>query len=158
MDFKTIGESLTTEEFNAFVTLIRQNNTVIRRFGITENIINSEYFTLEFDFNNITILNNGILITDKTKANPPHVELTNNTFKHSTYTLNLKVLDRENYNIYTRDNGNAVYETLSIILSENEETVFDLSSLENGLIILFDDANVTITHDKPTIKIIEEEP
>lgn len=155
MEYKTIGDSLTEEEFNAFVCLIRQNNTITKTFTITESIVKEDYFKLTFDFTDATILDNGVLITDKTKDNPPHVKMENITFIHSNHKLNLKVCDRENYDLYNR-NKTFSYETLSIPLEVDENTTFPITEMDNGLIILFDEANVLITHDKPIIKITEE--
>ena len=151
LDFKTIGDSLTTDEFNQFVTLIRNNFPIIRRFTLTENIINDEYFTLEFDLSNATIVSNGVLVTARTREHPPKVELRDVLFEHSSHTLVLKVFN------FTGDRSADDYATVTVALEEDVETAIPLTGLENGEVILFDGAELRITHDKPTIKVIDDE-
>lgn len=156
VEYKSIGDSLTDEEFYVFVSLLRANNTINRAFNIEEETITEDHFRLEFDFTGTSILSNGILITDKTKENPPTVELQDATLPHSTYYLNLHVLDIEDYELEA-ENPNPTTELLTIELIEDEPVTFPITNMDNGLIILFDDAEVLIKHNKPTIIPITEE-
>lgn len=108
---------------------------------------------MEFDFANSTLIDNGIMITDKTKNNPPRVRMENSIFEHSTYTLNFKVLNRKNYELYNK-NKMFDYTLLSIVLEEDEMITFPISDLDNGLILLFNEVNVTIEHNKPSVKVV----
>ena len=155
--YKGIGDSLTDAEFYTFVALVRANNPVLDKFDITENTINKEYYTLLFTFDDCTVLDNGIMVTDKTRANPPMVKLNDVIFKHSNHTLNLKVMDIDDYRLSDTDTSSMEYETISLALEENMNTSIPLTGLNNGMVILFDDAELMITHDKPTIVVIDDE-
>ena len=156
MDFKEIGDSLTQEEFNAFVCLLRINSPTSHFYNITENNISNDLYDLQFDFTDATIVHKGLFITNNTKNNPPHVKLENVVLQHSTHTLIFKVLDTENYRLYEGDISTVEYSTLTIELVEDTNVEFPLQELDNGCVVLFDGVELRITHDKPIITVIEE--
>ncbi|MBR0471075.1 MAG: hypothetical protein IJI98_00070, partial [Methanosphaera sp.] len=99
MDYKEIGDSLTTEEFNAIVSLLKHNKTLIDELEISNGAITGEYGTYTFDLESTTVVDNGILITDETLTSLETVTLSNPVFNNATYTLHLTVISMEEPNI-----------------------------------------------------------
>lgn len=157
MTYKSIGDSLTDAEFYTFVHLIRYNNPITDRFNIKENTITNEYYKLSFNFDDCSVLDQGILITEKTRQNPPRIKLENVIFKHSNHNLQLKVLTNEDYRLNESDISDMSYQTITVPLVEDTETEIPLTGLNNGEVILFKEAEFLITHDKPTIVVIDDE-
>lgn len=150
-DFKSIGDDLTESEYNGIVSLYRhfithQDN--IRIASQTPGV----YGIYNFDIEDTTILDTGILITDETITAEPKVQLTSNSFVKSTYTLILNVLHYTGVNILddvTPENYKVV-DTLEITLTPNEWVSIPVEDLEKGYIIDFD-CRVEIAHDQTII-------
>ena len=66
-------------------------------------------------------------------------------------------MDIDDYRLSDTDTSSMEYETISLALEENMNTSIPLTGLNNGMVILFDDAELMITHDKPTIVVIDDE-
>ena len=151
MDFKNIGDSLSTEDFNAIVSLYRhfiEHNESIR----INDEITGQYGNYEFDIEDTTILDTGILVTEETITAEPKVRLSENLFKFATYTLQLQVLHYTGVNILddiTPSNFKVV-DTLEVELETDEWVNIPVSTIEEGYIISFD-AKVNIKHDKTIV-------
>ena len=155
MNYKTIGEEITEAEFNAYVCLLRQHGGINENLVIEAAVMENEYGTFNFNFDGATLVDNGILITEETKENPPNILLENALFENSSYTLMFKVMSIEDYNLYEDTRQNFIsYETFSLELEEGAAIDLPVSELEEGKVILFD-VLFSIKHDKPVIQIIE---
>ena len=64
-EYYSIGDQLTTAEFNSIITLLRRNIKHQDTFTIN-NTITGKYGTYEFDLEDVTILETGIIITNQT--------------------------------------------------------------------------------------------
>ena len=157
MDFKTIGESITWEEFCSFVLLLRANMNINKKINIEENEVWTDYCGLYFDFSDASLLDNGIFITNKTKQNSVQIHLYDYSFNHSTYSLTFKVMDIEDYRIYENEGTDISFDLLTVPLIKGGSVYLDFSDIENGSVILLDDVNLRITHDEPTISIPSQE-
>ena len=146
-----IDDSLTTNQFNAYVSLLRHNTIHNDSIRIAETV-QAQYGTYEFDLDGCTILDNGIVITDETITAQPQVRLTGNVFHYSTYTLKLSILHYTGVNILDdiTPSDFIVVDTLEIELIPNTWIPIPISNIENGYIIDFD-TNIEIKHDKPVM-------
>ena len=146
-----IDDSLTTNQFNAYVSLLRHNTIHNDSIRIADNV-NGAYGNYEFDLDGCTILDNGIVITDETITAQPQVRLTGNVFHYSTYTLKLSILHYTGVNILNdiTPSDFIVVDTLEIELIPNTWIPIPISNIENGYIIDFD-TTVEIAHNKPVI-------
>lgn len=146
-----IDDNLTTNQFNAYVSLIRHNTIHNDNIRIAETV-QAQYGTYEFDLDGCTILDNGIVITDETITAQPMVRLTGNVFHYSTYTLKLNILHYTGVNILDdiTPTDFIVVDTLEIELTPNTWIPIPIANIENGYIIDFD-TTVEIAHNKPVI-------
>ena len=153
-DYYDIGDTLTTNEYNGIVSLLKHNSVHKLDFEILETIT-GDYGEYLFDLDDVTFLDNGILITDETISAEPKVKLINNFFKYSTYTLKLQVMHYTGVNIkdYRPPSNNKVIDTLEIELIPNTWVDIPVTDLEEGYIILYD-ASIEIHHDKTEIHCI----
>ena len=146
-----IDDSLTTNQFNAYVSLLRHNTVHNDSIRIAETV-QAQYGTYEFDLDGCTILDNGIVITDETITAQPQVRLTGNVFHYSTYTLKLNILHYTGVNILDdiTPTDFIIVDTLEIELTPNTWIPIPIANIENGYIIDFD-TTVEIAHNKPVI-------
>ena len=149
-----IGDSLTENEYNSIVSLLRHNI-------INEDEINmlrdtdGDYGNYLFSVDGCTVLDTGLVVNDETRSAEPKVMLTDNVFHYSTYTLKLEVLHFTGVNIMDGDSGDyRVVDTLEIELFKDQWVTIPLDDLEDNYIISLD-AVVDIRHDKPEIHMIE---
>lgn len=145
-NFKSIGDQLTTNEFNAIISLYRQFIKHYDDLKIDADEVQGKYGTYLFDFDDCDLLDNGIAITEDTITAQPKVKLTSNVFNDSTYTLELTVLDITGANILDDTIGDYTSrETLEVTLTPDTWINIPLTDLEG--VILYD-CRVRITHDK----------
>ena len=148
MDFKKIGDALTLSEYNAIISLFRNNITLSSQVKLKNS--SGEYGNYSFDINAVLtdvgyILNNNSVL---------HC-IVEPVYDYSTYILQLKlanpVIDYENI----EDRWD--YSTITVELIENSnsklECNVDLSSYENH--ILLNPANMIVKFDKPLVKEIQ---
>ena len=148
MDFKKIGDALTLSEYNAIISLFRNNITLSSQVKLKNGA--GEYGNYSFDINAVLtdvgyILNNNSVLHCMVEP----------VYDYSTYILELKlanpVIDYENI----EDKWD--YSTITVELIENSnsklECNVDLSSYENH--ILLNPANMIVKFDKPVIKEIQ---
>ena len=148
-----IGDQLTTAEYNAIISMLRHSVTHSDTIRIGESY-NGDYGFYEFDIEDTTVLDTGILITDETITAEPKVKLSNPSFHFSTYTLQLSILHYTGVNIFDDDNTDyKVVDTLEIELEPDTWVPIPVETIEHGYIISFD-AEVQIRHDKSEIHMI----
>ena len=146
-DFKSIGDQLTTNEFNGLISMYRNFVTHKDEFDIQDTVI-GDYGKYCFDIQDTTVLDSGLLVTSETISAEPKVKLMDNVFKNSTYTLILEVIHYTGASILDDDPTDfKVTETLEIELVPNEWVPIPVTDIEAGYIISFD-AKVNIKHDQ----------
>ena len=147
-----IGDDLTTNQYNSIVCLLRHNIRNSDKLRLKNGTITGVYGEYTFDLEGVTVIDKGILVTDETISNLGTVELTNTSFEHSSYTLELKVLHMTDINLCDDVNtDNIVTETLNVDLVEDTEVTIPFTQLSYDYIVLFD-AEIIISHDKPIIE------
>ena len=145
-----IGDQLTTAKYNAIISMLRHSVTHNDEIRISEQYT-GEYGFYEFDIEDTTVLDTGILVTDETISAEPKVKLSNPSFHFSTYTLQLSILHYTGVNIFDGDNTDyKVIDTLEVELVNGEWVDIPVEDIEHGYIISFD-AEVQIKHDKSEI-------
>ena len=150
-----IGDKLTESEFNAYISLLKQNVRHTGSFRISQGELTGSYGKYEFDIDGATLIDNGIIVTDETITAQPKVRLTDNVFRWSSYILKLDIIHYTGVNILdgVEPTDFKVVETLEIELTPNQWVNIPVESLEQDYIISFD-ATVEIRHDKPEIHMI----
>jgi len=152
--YYAIGDQLTESQFNAYVSLLKQNIRHTGSFRISQGELNGSYGTYEFNIENATIIDNGIVITDETITAQPKVKLTDNVFRWSSYILKLDIIHYTGANILDDTTSDfKVVDTLEIELVPNQWVNIPIESLEQDYIISLD-ATVEIQHNRPEIHMI----
>lgn len=144
-NFKSIGNQLSTNEFNGIISLYRQFIKHYDDLKISDEVqgLYGEYL---FDVDGCDIVDNGIAITNNTITAQPKVKLTGNVFTDSTYLLELTILDISGANILDDVTGDYTSRTIiEVELVPDTWTNIPLTDLEG--VILFD-CRVIISHDK----------
>jgi len=150
-----IGDSLTTNEFNAIISLLRQNTINTGQFELNNGTLHGAYADYEFDIEDSTLLDTGIVVTDETITSQPRVKLTNPLFKWSKYLLKLDVIHYTGVNVLDDETGDfKVVETLEVELVKDEWVDIPVSSFEEGYIISLT-ANIEISHNEPIIRMLK---
>ena len=145
----SIGDSLTTSQFNSIVQLIRANTNITEDIRISTDTVITDYANYDFSFDDGIILDNGIEVTNSTTLK---CKLSNPVFHYSNYTLNIKALRITNTNSEDDDDtDNKTIIDISTVLTNKEFVDIDTSNLQVGDIILYD-CIVNITHDKSVIQ------
>ena len=148
MDFKKNGDALTLSEYNAIISLFRNDITLSSQVKLKKG--SGEYGNYSFDINAVLtdvgyILNNGSVLNCVVEP----------VYDYSTYILQLKlanpVIEYDNI----KDKWD--YSTIEVELIENSnsklECNVDLSSYENH--ILLNTANMIVKFNKPLVKEIQ---
>lgn len=139
--YKTIGDELETDLFNAIVQAFRTSEFT-EEINIVDSHVYGKYGEYIFDFDSATIVDNGVLISTETISNLGTVQLLNPAFKSSSYLLSMKV--------YSSDDENIVVSSLNIPLIANDIVTIPFDNLELNNVVGFD-ATVNIVHDIPVI-------
>ena len=148
MDFKKNGDALTLSEYNAIISLFRNDITLSSPVKLKNS--SGEYGNYSFDINAVLtdvgyILNNDSVL---------HCEV-EPVYDYSTYMLQLKLANPviEYDNIEDKWD----YSTIEVELIENSNSKLgcnvDLSTYENH--ILLNTANMIVKFNKPVIKEIQ---
>lgn len=148
MDFKKNGDALTLSEYNAIISLFRNDITLSSQVKLKNS--SGEYGNYSFDINAVLtdvgyILNNDSVLNCVVEP----------VYDYSTYILQLKLANPviEYDNIEDRWD----YSTIEVELIENSnnklECNVNLSSYENH--ILLSTANMIVKFNKPVIKEIQ---
>ena len=152
-EYYNITDELTTNQFNAYISLLRQN--IKHHENITINkIVNGQYGDYEFDIDGATVIDAGFIVSDETISADPRVKLTGNVFSSSNYILTLNILHYTGANIGDGDNADfKVVDTLEIPLNPDRWVDIPIEDLEKDYIIDLD-AVVNINHNKPIVQDI----
>lgn len=151
-DYFTIGDHLTTSEYNAFVQVLKSKLNITDKIRATDGTVKGDYGEYKFDLADVTIVDNGILITEETLSANPTVKLIHPIFRNSTYTLKLDVFSVSDVNVMDDYNtDNITHDTLEIVLEENTDVAISLGSLDFNRIVSFN-AVIDIIHDQPVIQ------
>ena len=151
-DYFTIGDHLTTSEFNAFVQVLKSKLNITDNIRATDGTVKGNYGDYKFDLTDVTIVDNGILITEETLSANPTVKLIHPIFRNSTYTLKLDVFSVSDVNVMDDYNtDNITHDTLEVVLEENTDVAISLGSLDFNKIVSFN-AVIDIVHDQPVIQ------
>ena len=148
MDFKKNGDALTLSEYNAIISLFRNDITLSSPVKLKNG--SGEYGNYSFNINAVLtdvgyILNNNSILNCEVEP----------VYDYSTYILQLKLANPviEYENIEDRWD----YSTIEVELIENSnnklECNVDLSNYENH--ILLNTVNIIVKFDKPVIKEIQ---
>lgn len=148
MDFKKNGDALTLSEYNAIISLFRNDITLSSQVKLKNDA--GEYGNYSFDINAV-LTDVGYILNNNSVLNC----IVEPVYDYSTYMLQLKlanpVIDYENI----EDKWD--YSTIMVELIENSnkklECNVDLSSYENH--ILLSTANMIVKFNKPVIKEIQ---
>ena len=150
-EYFDITDSLSTEQFNMIVSLLRQNTIHNDAFNMLEEVA-GQYGKYTFQIDNCTITDAGIVIDDDTRQADPKIMLSDNVFHYSTYTLQLSILHYTGVNVLDDSTDNyIVVDTMELELPPKEWVTIPLDDLEDGYIISLH-TNVEIKHDKPVIQ------
>ena len=148
MYFKKIGDALTLSEYNAIISLFRNDITLSSPVKLTNGSGESGHYS--FDINAV-LTDVGYILNKDSVLNC----IVEPVYDYSTYILQLKLANPviEYDNIEDKWD----YSTIEVELIENSnsklECNVDLSSYENH--ILLNPANMIVKFDKPVIKEIQ---
>lgn len=148
MNFKKNGDALTLSEYNAIISLFR--NDIILSSPVKLKNGSGEYGNYSFNINAV-LTDVGFILNNDSVLNC----IVEPVYDYSTYVLQLKlanpVIDYENIE------DKWEYSTIEVELIENSnsklECNVDLSSYENH--ILVNPANMIVKFDKPVVKEIQ---
>lgn len=149
--YKNIGDHLTTNEFNGIISLLRDNINFMENIQINTSTVTGEYGNYVFNFNEATVLDNGILITNETLSTVGTVQLTNPAFPHSHYFLDMKVYSSEDVGVSGMDHSDVIVTELTIPLEIDTEVNIPFQTLDMNNIVSFD-AIVRVNHKDLVIK------
>ena len=146
-----VGDTLTTNQYNQIVSLLRSNVIMNDSIKISE-VFNGKYGKYEFDIADTAVIDTGIVITDETISAEPKVRLTDNVLHYAKYTLQLKVLHYTGAKVEDDDDTDyTVIDTLEIELTPNTWVDMPVTGLEEDYILCLN-SNVKITFDTPVIQ------
>jgi len=145
MEFKDIGDNLTLSEYNAIVSLLRNNCPFSEQIKINNKKVTGEYGEYVFDLESTTILDTGILVSNETMSSIGTVKLENPVFPHSEYIIKFNVYSIEDYNVFDGDTDGIIVTPLEITLENNVAVNIPFETLDLNNIIGFD-AEIQINH------------
>ena len=149
--YKQIGDNLTVNEFNGVISLLRDNTKLNENIQINTSTVKGNYGEYVFDFQEATVLDNGILITNETLSTIGTVKLTKAVFPHSNYFLDLKIYSSEDVGISDMEHSDYIITELTIPLRSDMAVNIPFETLEMNNIIDFD-ATIRINHKDLVIK------
>ena len=153
LPYKDIGDELSTNEFNNYIQLLREHIQFKDNIHINNGLIEGTYADYMFQLQDVTVVDNGILIAQETLDSTATVRLVDPVFKNSSYQLKIDVFSVSDVNILSEsNNNNIVTDTLLIDLEEYSDVVIPLSELDFNMIVGFD-ASIIIKQDKPIIEL-----
>lgn len=146
-NFYTLGDSLSTEEFNAFIQLIKMGKSFVDSIEL-DKPSSYRYGVYSTDIKG-QVVDKGFLVTGVTLENDNYITLSGNVFENSSYDLSLKVMRISDVNLLDVYD-NISYRTINVSLTPDVPTLIPLTNVNENDVILFD-AEVHISHDKPVI-------
>ena len=152
-----VGDTLTESAYNNLVQVIRDNVILNNPIKILDGVVTGKYGEYDFNIKDVSLVDNGILVTDETITNGLTCTLLDPIYKYSTYELILSVAKIKDVHLDSTT-ANTQYTDiipLTVTLTPFEEVTIPLTTLEPNTVILYD-ATVQVTHDKPYIQQIDE--
>ena len=143
--YKNIEDNLNVSDFNAIVSLLRDNVLFNENIQINTSTVTGRYGDYVFNFNEATVLDNGILITNETLSNVGTVKLINPIFPNSNYFIDLKIISTEDVGVSGLDSDDVIVTELTIPLKKDEEVNIPFETLDMNNIVSFN-ANIRINH------------
>ncbi|MBR1610731.1 MAG: hypothetical protein IJ672_04470, partial [Methanobrevibacter sp.] len=147
-----IGDTISTNDFNNYIQLLRDNIEFKDEISINDGLVHGVYADYNFNLDNVTVVDNGILITEETITSTVTVRLVDPIFRDDTYQLKVKVFSVQDINVMESDQSNIVTDTFLIDLEEFEDVLIPLNDLDFSMIVGFD-VEVLIKQDTPIIKL-----
>lgn len=154
MNYKTIGDTLTIQEFNAIVYLFLKNVSLkediqIKSTDSDSSVIHGEYADYVFEIEYGNIVEDGILLSENTLQNGTNwLGIDNISRPRATYTLYYKIM-HTSYNLIGGETTEITEHSIEFTNSGTSE--FDFTDCEPNDILLFD-VKVEIKYDKPIIE------
>ena len=152
--YKNIEDNLNVSDFNAIVSLLRDNVLFNENIQINTSTVTGKYGDYVFNFNEATVLDNGILITNETLSNVGTVKLINPIFPNSNYFIDLKIISTEDVGVSGLDSDDVIVTELTIPLKKDEEVNIPFETLDMNNIVSFN-ANIRINHKDLIIRSSE---
>lgn len=152
LSIKDLGDTLTTDEFNAFVYRLRKHSSLTGTINYENtNEIVGVYGTYQFgNLTNQLRNNEGLIVNQKLKDNQLTVKLVNPFFVNARYVLTFTVRSITGANV-CEDSTNRVTETtFDVELVKDTPVGVDLSDYVNDSILDFDVA-ISVSFDVPEI-------
>lgn len=151
-----LGDTLSTEDYNNLVQVIRDNVVLNNPIKILDGVVTGSYGRYQFNIKDVSLIDNGILITEETITNGLTVTLLDPIYEYSTYELILSVAKISDVHLDNSSNTNfKTITTLNVTLQPFEEVTIPVGTLQPNTVILYE-ANVQVTHNKPYIQQIIE--
>lgn len=148
---KNIGDTLTDDEFNGIISLLRHNEELNESIIVQNGDVLGDYGKYTFNLQSTTIVDIGVLITDETLSNLGTVKLSSPIFSNATYTLFLTVYSFDDVNIVSDAIVSSINTTtIQVELINDVAVTIPFETLTKNCIVGFD-ASITIKQDKPVI-------
>lgn len=149
--YYNIGDSLTMAQFNAYISLLRQNVKHNEEISIKDTV-NGAYGTYLFDIEDTTLIDSGMIVSDETIQAEPKIKLSDWSFTASKYLLKLQILHYTGANILDDNTTDfKVVDTLEIELQRGKWVNIPVESIEKDYIISLN-AEIIIDHSTPIIQ------
>lgn len=150
---KKINDTLSTDEFNAMVYMLRSKTTLDGTINFEDSTeFKGVYATYELE-NSEDIARNdiGFIITPELKRNPLTIKLVNPFFLNAKYILSCTVKSLVGANILNEDNVDyKTVDTFTVELVENMEVGLDVAGYVEDSVLCFD-IEVNVSFDVPEI-------
>ena len=150
---KKINDTLSTDEFNAMVYMLRSKTTLDGTINFEDSTeFKGVYATYELE-NSEDIARNdiGFIITPELKRNPLTIKLVNPFFLNAKYILSCTVKSLVGANILNEDNANyKTVDTFTVELVEDMEVSLDVAGYVEDSVLCFD-IEVNVSFDVPEI-------
>lgn len=150
---KRKGNSLSREEFNAMVYLMRSKSTLNGQIDFEDSsIFDGVYATYELnDGDDIARNNTGFIITPEIKRNPLTIRLLDPFFLDAKYSLTCTVKSLTGANVCDNDNADfKTVDTFTVLLVKDMEVAVDVNNYNDDSVLLFT-FDVMISFDVPEI-------
>lgn len=147
-----IGDTLTVEEYNSIVALLRKNMFNSEKIKLKNGKVTGEYGEYTFDILSSTPVDKGILIRWGDYQAYGTVTLSNPVFKNSEYVLSLTLYSINDINVCDEVHTNNIeINTIDLPLEENTSITLPFDEVEDNVILLYD-MDIKINHNNPIIK------
>lgn len=153
MNAKKINDTLSIDEFNAMVYMLRSINTLEGMINFEDSVVfNGVYATYELDNSgDIARNDSGFIITPELKRTPLTIRLVNSFFLNARYVLSCTVRSLVGANILNEDNTNyKTVDTFTVELVEGREVGLDVTGYVDDSVLDFE-MGINIDFNTPEI-------